>query len=322
MNKKLIPLMVVLISMVFCSCNTPIGFFDTVTKTAEDGSFASGLPLIETNIPSETAVPTSTPSPTITLTQTCTPTITLTPTLRPTRTEISPVEWELVPYMEITVDEEWRGVNIKTRLLVDGSLRDQIESIKFKDGLLAEVAARTLWLVWYSQNKNTPWQIAPAGKIDEFMELWTWAQATGSYDFWRQVQIDNIWVNDLNDGNGYVETPHSFWPMYDGPTPYGVLGINKLTFVLLNNPDVNNISKFIGSNFNDGDLMIYLMGDYNPEKYSYRVKIAGILAYRINIVSQWLIQNRGTGYGKTLAGGTRKIPSLIIYGTEFNTVFE
>jgi hypothetical protein len=153
-------------------------------------------------------------------------------------------------------------VKIKARVLVDSSLEDQIESIDISDELFAEIIARTIWLVWYARQGNTDWYIAKPVVVHPFMEMWAKAQNTGDYSDWRKFQLNDIWANDLTDGDGYVQESYDFWPMYEAETPDGVTAVKRITLVLLRTPSTENISLCltcspsielgVGSNFNTG----------------------------------------------------------------------
>ncbi len=256
-----------------------------------------------------TSISTLTPTETLTPTSTFTSTVVPTPTNTPTPTEILPVEWDLDPYIEKTIEQEWEGVMINARVLVDSSLEDQIESIDISDELFAEIIARTIWLVWYARQGNTDWYIAKPVGVHPFMEMWAKAQETGDYADWRKVQLDDVWANDLTDGDGYVQEPYNFWPMYEGETPYGVTAVNRITLVLLNAANVKNITKYSsssldpevmaagwGSNLNNGDLLMYLGSSYEPTLYSSYPTVSSfsVLCLELTAGSRWLILNTGS----------------------------
>lgn len=300
MVKFFIPMFILL--LVINGCNIPYG--DT-TPMVDEATENFTTPT-NTRIPTLTVTWTPTPTPTETLTPTITytPTVTFTPTITPTPTEIPPIEWDLDPYIEINVDEEWKGVNIKARVLVDSSQKDKIVSFDFRDGVLAEVVAKTIWYVWYSQNKSTRWEAAKPIEVNEFMEVWSLAQRTGNYNYWKQVQID-IWANDLNDGNGYVQEQRSFWPMYEGETPYGVFGMDQFTFVVMNNPSsqnilcsYNRIDRCIGfgTNYDNGDLLFYKSSILDAEFWGlddYGFDNRNLFPLYFASAPSWLIQNVG-----------------------------
>jgi len=282
----------------------------------------------------KTATSTLTPTKVSTPTNTSTPTVVPTPTDTPTPTEILPVEWDLDPYIEKAIEQEWEGVKIKARLLVDSSLEDEIESVDMSDELFAEIIARTIWLVWYARQGNTDWYVAKPAEVHPFMEMWAKAQKTGNYSDWRRVQLDDIWANDLTDGDGYVQESYDFWPMYEGETPYGVTAVNRITLVLLNASDIKNIKNITryslssldpevmssgwGSNLNNGDLLIYLGHSYEPTIYSHPdITSFSVLCLELTAGSTWLILNTGSSdipfdisadtyiYNKLIFGGLK-----------------
>jgi len=83
------------------------------------------------------------------------------------------------------------------------------------------------------------------------------------------VQLNNIWANDLNDGNGYTQEPYNFWPMYEGEAPYGVRSFDEVIFVFVRTSQVQNVTSLMsnqrsidlgmsyGTNILDGNFIIY-----------------------------------------------------------------
>lgn len=247
-----------------------------------------------TNTP-EILAETSTPTIEPTITKTPLPTIDKHP---PTPTVERPVEWDINPFYEKKIDTEWKGVRIKASILIDESLKDRVESINMMDSLLAEIVARTIHYVWYSRNNpGVPWasyeQILKGRvgyaectlseeSIYPYMELWSKAQETGDYSDWGKVQIRNVWINDLSDGNGYIQKPYTIWPMFEGDTPDGVLAIKHITFVFVDTDMVKNVIKketlddpynimenhSWGTNFDNGNLLIYIGYSFDRDFFS------------------------------------------------------
>lgn len=206
-----------------------------------------------TNAPTNTNTPTLTQTPVPTITRTPLPTVNKHPS---TPTVERPVEWDLNPFYEKKIDTEWEGVKIKASILIDGSLKDRIKSIDMMDSLLAEIVARTIFYVWYSRNHpDVPWNSYvrsclrlynyPEPTLDEeaiypYMKLWAKAQETGNYSDWEKVQLQNVWANDLSDGNGYIQKPYTIWPMYEGNVPENIIAVKNLTFVFVDTNLVHN----------------------------------------------------------------------------------
>ncbi len=216
-------------------------------------------------IPAETTTPTIEP----TITNTPFPTIDKHP---PTPTVERPVEWDIDPYIEYEVEGEYKGVKIKGSVIIDRSLESLIEGVYVNKNLFSEMIAKSLAYVWYSRRYNYYYDDLytrfTGDEMDEWFELWATAQETGSEYYWRQVQLDNLWANDLNDGDGYVQQPYTIWPMYEGPTPYGVTEIKKITIVLADTPkaDIRNVTTtpdwssygmFLGSNLDNNKFFFY-----------------------------------------------------------------
>lgn len=251
---------------------------------------------VPTEAPTLTVFPTTEPTPTFTVTPT--PTIVLSPT--PPR----PIEWDLNPYYEKYIEQEWEGINIKARVIIDQSFvrKVTIENIEISDVALAEAVARTLFIVWYQRHHPTgyDWQRLAPSEIRPFLEMWLKAQQSGREEDWRRVQIDRVWANDLTDGNGYIQKPYNFWPMYSGVTPSDVVGLEVLTFVYVRTGEVSNIfyqskGKFMsfgfGSNINEGDHMVY--SGFDIEKCDFEDCLAGIFKNAIPSANSFLVQNTG-----------------------------
>lgn len=218
------------------------------------------------SIPAETATPTEEP-----VVETPIPTKSLPSTLTPTPTEILPVEWDIDPYIIKEIEGVYRGVTIKGRFIVDRSLENIVESVEINDDVFAEMIAKSLALVWIERQKAEPWELAKPIELSKWVDLWAKAQETGSEYYWRQVQLNSIWANDLNDGNGYVEKPYNFWPMYEGVSPYEVTALYKVTIVFFD-PTKHGITNTeymsnavmrtaFGSSLDNQDLTLYFGHD-------------------------------------------------------------
>lgn len=178
--------------------------------------------------------PTFTALPILTPTNTPEPTDPPKPTLVPTPTTVltpQPVEWDVDPYIIEDIEGEYKGVTVKASLIVDKSLEDIVESVRVNDDIFAEAIVKSFVYVIYQRKSNGDFYTIPSYEVDRLVKIWAEAQKTGSETYWRQVQLDNIWANDLNDGNGYSEKVHNFWPMYEGTTPNDVLAMDKITLV-------------------------------------------------------------------------------------------
>lgn len=264
--KKRLVLSFTAICLLFNGCVSivePIVLTDT-----EQPNTATEIAKVDTNTPTspkETATPTLVP----TITNTPLPTIDKHP---PTPTVERPVEWDIDPYIEYEIEGEYKGVKIKGSVIIDRSLESLVEGVYVNKNLFSEMIAKSLAYVWYTRRNNyygyELYTRFTTDKMDEWFDLWATAQETGLEYYWRQVQLDNVWANDLNDGDGYVQQPHTFWPMYEGPTPYGVTAINKITIVLADTPkaDIRNVTirpdwvsygLFLGSNLDNNTFFFY-----------------------------------------------------------------
>mgnify|MGYP000878852412 FL=1 len=216
-------------------------------------------------IPAETTTPTIEP----TITNTPFPTIDKHP---PTPTVERPVEWDIDPYIEYEVEGEYKGVKIKGSVIIDRSLESLIEGVYVNKNLFSEMIAKSLAYVWYSRRYNYYYDDLytrfTGDEMDGWFELRATAQETGSEYYWRQIQLDNMWTNDLNDGDGYIKKQYAFWPMYEGPTPYGVTAIKKFTVMLFDTPKSNRRNattapdwvsggRFYGVNLDNNNFIFY-----------------------------------------------------------------
>lgn len=312
MKKRLILLFMV-ICLVTSACASGIIVADPIapTDTKQPEFTATNTVQVSTSTPT---VPIETPTPTQEpVIDTPTPTIVPTETLVPTPTEILPVEWDVDPYIIKEIEGVYRGVTIKGRFIVDKSLEDIVESVEINDNVFAEMIAKSLATVWYAREKSEPYQLAKPPELNNWIDMWAKAQETGSEYYWSQIQLNSIWANDLNDGNDYSEKSYNFWPMYEGTTPYGVVGIDKITIVILDvaKSSAYNFDTFSrsvtksrlvgGSNLDNQDLIIYLGRDTKASvasilewgKYEYTQKTATQYAVQLNLapISEFLIYN-------------------------------
>lgn len=263
--KKRLVLLFTAICLLFNGC---VSIVEPIVPTdTEQPITATEIAKVDTNTPTspkETATPTLVP----TITNTPLPTIDKHP---PTPTLERPVEWDIDPYITRDIEGEYKGIKIKATLIIDRSLEPIIEGIYVNRNLFAEMIAKSLAYVWYSRFGNyEPYELNrfTSDEKDRWFENWAKAQETGFEYYWRQVQLNNIWANDLNDGDGYVQQPYAFWPMYEGPTPYGVTALNKITIVYFDAPNsaIRNTTTIsssshtglvLGSNLDSNNLFFY-----------------------------------------------------------------
>lgn len=241
---------------------------------------------IYTPTPTNTSTSTPTHTPTPTATNTPTPTITHTPTNTPTPIPTEPpIEWDLDPYIEKSIDYDLEGIRVKAGVIIDRSLEPIIESFEISDEDLAKIVIHSLFVVWYGRNNpDATWLKKdqrrrieiPIKELSNFKELLAKAQETGDEADWRKVQINDVWVNDLSDGYGYIQKPYNFWPMYDGETPQDVIGMKSFTIALFRTTtySVRNMFRLgvagFGMNMYDGNLTYYGGYDYDPQYCKYR----------------------------------------------------
>lgn len=241
---------------------------------------------IYTPTPTHTSTSTPTHTPTPTATDTPTPTVTNTPTNTPTPIPTEPpIEWDLDPYIEKSIDYDLEGIRVKAGVIIDRSLEPIIESFEITDEDLAKIVIHSLFVVWYGRNNpDATWlkkdQMRrieiPIKELSTFKGLLAKAQETGDEADWRKVQINDVWVNDLSDGYGYIQKPYNFWPMYDGETPEDVIGMKSFTIALFRTTTYSVRNAFrrgvagYGMNMYDGNLTYYGGYDYDPQYCKYR----------------------------------------------------
>ena len=252
-------------------------------ETTVTGELNEKATLTQTQAPSDTQTPTSLP----TSTNTPLPTIDKHP---PTPIVARPVEWDLDPYIEKRVDTIWNGVRIKVNLIVDSSFKDVIHNITIPDSLLAEVAAKAIYGVWFynthymditryfrsnSVSGFNYGSYAQPEEFEEFLSLWQKAQESGEFSDWIKVRLTDIMANNLDDGNGYKQRAYTFLPMHNGE-PFGDnLSFDQLSIVLVKGSATEYTSDSIyitpvskiqgvstetgtGTNYSKCNLMVYL----------------------------------------------------------------
>lgn len=340
--KKRLVLLFTAICLLFNGC---VSIVEPIVPTdTEQPITATEIAKVDTNTPNppeETVTPTLVP----TITNTPIPTIDKHP---PTPTVERPVEWDIDPYIEYEIEGEYKGVKIKGSVIIDRSLESLVEGVYVNKNVFSEMIAKSLAYVWYSRRNNyysyDQYIRFTTEQMDEWFDLWATAQETGSEYYWRQVQLDNIWANDLNDGDGYVQQPHTFWPMYEGPVPYGVTAINKITIMLFDTPksDISNVTttpkwssygQFLGSNL-DNTSLIYYSGkdtDLCIEGVEYNYKYSQELAAKMTLhsyfysLTPYLIWNDGkTDFAKldVVFALSDEMLRLTERATEYKLIFE
>lgn len=327
-TSKLILLFMV-ICLVTSACASGIIVADPIVPTVTKQPEFTATNTVQVNtstptVPIETATPAQEP-----IVDTSTPTILSTETLVPTPTEILPIEWDIDPYIIKEIEGVYRGVTIKGRFIVDRSLEDIVESVEINNNVFAEMIAKSLALVWIERQKAEPWELAKPIELTKWVDLWAKAQETGSEYYWKQVQLNSIWANDLNDGDGYVEKPYNFWPMYEGVTPYGVIALNKITIVffdpmksaITNTEYMSNaiMRTAFGSSLDNQDLTLYFGRDigfcvpYAAKELQYTQKRASQFCLSANFISLpgYLMYNDGDSDTNGILGISTHIYDLM-----------
>lgn len=290
-TSKLI-LLITVICLLFNGC-VAVAESPVPVKTEQPEFTAAENTPENTNTPT-VSMETATPTPAPTITRTPLPTIDKHP---PTPTVERPVEWDIDPYIEYEVEGEYKGVKIKGSVIIDRSLEPLVEGIYVNKNLFSEMIAKLLAYVWYSRHGDYrgihysfQYEWVTSDEMDRWFGLWAKAQETGSEYYWRQVQLDNIWANDLNDGDGYMQKPYVFWPMYDGPTPWGVKAIDTITIVLFDasKSGIRNVtaiaeraadSVVLASNLDNNNLIIYTGKDISAN--AKRIEVESLYSQKL-----------------------------------------
>jgi hypothetical protein len=248
---------------------------------------ACGLPASEPAIVPTAAPPTAIPTLTVTSEPTMTPKPTETATPKPTETATMVPETDLKPMYEEKIEVEYKGVAIKASIITDESLDPMIKKIylnpKFKnyfgeksDMAMGNFISHLFFKVWWANGLESHTGLPKDTDFDNFMRLWSTAQATNNPDDWKKVQMTVKKVNDLNDGNGYKTKEMQIWPMFNGESSDGVRAVSELKMVFVRFGTKKNISLFefedgqmkfqMGSNVDKGILYEY-MDVFNQESY-------------------------------------------------------
>lgn len=212
----------------------------------------------------------------------------------------SNLEKILEPIFTLNVSGDYMGVRIDAELLVDNSASYKISKVSISDKDYLEYVARMFFKVWWANGKIKHSGFPTEEDFVSFMNLWKKAQETGDFQDWEEVQISNIWGNDLNDGEVYHQKPYTLWPMYFFEnTPADIKGISKFSSVRVSGVGVieQYVTKYYmgtffigkGTHFQDNTMYIYdYCADYGLLK-SVRVDILASLSAN----SWWLGLNKG-----------------------------
>lgn len=207
-------------------------------------------------------------------------------------------EIDLRPAYTQDTEYKYMGVDIHAQLITDESLDPSITKVTVPDSTYAEFIARSIFKVWWKKGVEPHTGVATEADFQNFMALWAKAQTSGLAEDWQKVQINNIWANDLNDGNGYVQKPYSLWPMYEGNNaPEGVRAIETFSIALVNGKKVENITLFdnnaygFGEGINLSRNTLYLYDGFVSSNSGTEGLASGIAT-----APWWMIVNHGSSY--------------------------
>lgn len=271
-----------------------------------------------------TAIPT--PSNTSIPTQTLIPTSTSTATQVPTATATLIVEKDLQPAFVEKISQTYENVEINLSIITDESMKGfspHIEKVYINPHFsnsngenskeaLAHFVALTLYKKWQLNQK-----LKKSGfdmDFDSYLQLWSQAQTSNDPIDWEKVQLDNVWANDLNDGNGYKQQNYTVWPMYTGDLdqiPKDILAMSEIS-VVIRRVSKKNITLFsvnplgIGTNIDGNTLYIYYVWGPNPNE---GYQTGGWTFTKTLVFSMvWLIKNSGN---KPILETNRELSILI-----------
>ena len=122
------------------------------------------------------------------------------------------------------------------------------QKIKERHFIFSEWTVYKVWLTKGGLDGTGP---ATATTFEQFMSLWAKAQQSGLEADWRQVQVKNIWANDIPTP-GYEQHPYTIWFMHDGATPANVKGISKVSIALVKTAKMENITAFTDGTYTSG----------------------------------------------------------------------
>jgi len=222
------------------------------------------------------------------------------------------LEEDLEPSYVQETNWEYQGVRIKANLVTDSSLNSGFTKVTVPNASYAEFIARTIFRVWWKKGPEKHTSIYNEEDFLYFMSLWSIAQKSGKVEDWEKIQLNNIWANDLTDGNGYVPKSYNIWPMYEGNRPLKAVGVSLISLVLVDTSSVKNIdlqSDITGISYDIGwgtnldlstnNLMIYFGTDtfitYKQRGHEGKYIVDPMLS----CASDWLIENTGNGISKS-----------------------
>jgi len=260
-------------------------------------------PAAPENRPTGTPENRSTPTPP--------PTATEAPTATPTEAPAEQID--LKPNYEQKVAVEYMGVQINASLITDQSLDPVITKVTVGEKAYAEFIARSLYKVWLKKGGPDGTGPATAATFEQFMALWSTAQQSGQEADWRQVQIKNIWANDIPTP-GYEQHPYTIWFMHEGETPEDVRGISKMSIALVKTSRMKNITAFndvystgMGTNIDDGKMYSYAGLPSDPYN-------SGRTANFVASFNWFLIRNSGSYLSIESAKIEKELKAILLNG--------
>jgi hypothetical protein len=206
-------------------------------------------------------------------------------------------EHDIEPIHIQEVSGEFMGVQIKTNIITDYSLsvsNPAIMEVTLADSVALEYVARNVFTAWWYHGNIEHTDKPTETDFQEFMQKWAAAQSgEGS---WEDVEF-TIYANDLNDGNGYEQTEHTFWPMFDGDVPEEINSINQINIVAVRSSRVDNITirserfdKGFGTNIDNTVLNFYIGLTYGGGGDSRETRV---VASQFVSLPWWIQNNSG-----------------------------
>ena len=236
-------------------------------------------------------------------------------------TKVKVNEKELDPAYTETVSQKYMGVQINAELITDKSVDPIIKKVTVPPSTYAEFIARSIFRVWWIKSASSPKGPSTEKDFTNFMALWSKAQEINDPSDWAKMQLDDIWANDLNDGNGYVQKPYSIWPMFTGQAPDGVKGISSISIALVSNTQFkditvmnNELNTAYGTNLNSSDLLLYAGSDVFSINADNPARLSGSVSGNVASAMSWLITNKGLPVNGFIPNSVIPLSDILWFG--------
>lgn len=234
-----------------------------------------------------------------------------------------PIEMDIEPIYTQTTEYEYMGVKINAELILDKSSYPRRVKLSIPDSVLAEFVARVFFDVWWNRQKN--FMLPTESDFINYMKSWSEVQQGKDYEYWKKVQIEDIWANDLTDGFGYQQIPYDVLLMCDGVVTDGFTPIDKVSIVFTGYGNYKNITPLyenyidyggLGANIAGKTLFIYYnQGSISTEVVLNKSHLSDLTSEIMSFIDWYLISNRGQNFLAYNPGDYDKsLYHLLLYG--------